>query len=78
MVKIKKVIPDTYAYDCGIKENDILISIAGTLGRVSVLRKEHLPCNMNQAISFVRLFNNHLNNKMHTIIDILKVLINKK
>lgn len=29
MVKIKKVIPDTYAYDCGIKENDILINING-------------------------------------------------
>lgn len=37
------------------EEGDVLISIAGALGRVAVLKKSHLPCNMNQAVAFVRL-----------------------
>lgn len=42
------------------EEDDMLVSIAGTLGRVAVIKKEHLPCNMNQAIAFVRLFNQYV------------------
>jgi type I restriction enzyme S subunit len=37
-----------------LKENDILITIAGTLGRTAIVRKEQLPLNTNQAIAFVR------------------------
>ena len=51
------------------EENDLLISIAGTLGRIAVVRRMHLPCNMNQAISLVRLVSNHV------YIEYLKYLI---
>jgi type I restriction enzyme S subunit len=38
-----------------LKENDILFVIAGaTLGKVAILRKEFLPANTNQAVSFIR------------------------
>ena len=38
-----------------IKENDILFSIAGTLGRMSVIPKSYLPANTNQALAIIRL-----------------------
>ena len=41
-----------------LKEKDILISIAGTLGRTAIVKKENLPANINQAISFIRLIDN--------------------
>ena len=38
-----------------LRENDILFVIAGaTLGKVAVVRLEHLPANTNQAVAFVR------------------------
>lgn len=40
-----------------LMENDILISIAGTLGKTAIVRKIDLPINTNQAIAFVRLKN---------------------
>ncbi|WP_270807415.1 hypothetical protein [Aeromonas sp. QDB25] len=40
-----------------LKENDVLVIIAGaTTGLASVLQKELLPANTNQAVSFIRLF----------------------
>jgi hypothetical protein len=42
-----------------LEEKDILISIAGTLGRTAIVKKEDLPANINQAISFVRLIDNN-------------------
>ncbi|WP_339004059.1 restriction endonuclease subunit S [Fusobacterium polymorphum] len=42
-----------------LKEKDILISIAGTLGRTAIVKKEDLPANINQAISFIRLVDNN-------------------
>ena len=38
-----------------LKENDLLFSIAGTLGRVSLINKEILPANTNQALAIIRL-----------------------
>lgn len=38
-----------------IKEGDLLISIAGNLGRVAIAVKDILPANTNQAISIVRI-----------------------
>ncbi|MDW8649010.1 restriction endonuclease subunit S [Streptococcus suis] len=35
-------------------ENDILFSIAGTLGRTAVVKKSILPANTNQALSIIR------------------------
>ncbi len=40
-----------------IQANDILITIAGTLGRTALVREEDLPLNANQAVSMVRLVN---------------------
>ena len=36
-------------------ENDILVSIAGALGRITVITSELLPANTNQALAIVRL-----------------------
>lgn len=44
-----------------LQENDILFSIAGTLGRVSIVNKEILPANTNQALAIIRLKNGYLN-----------------
>ena len=38
-----------------LEANDILITIAGTLGRTAIVREEDLPLNANQAVSLVRL-----------------------
>ena len=40
-----------------LKENDLLISIAGALGRTAIIPKDALPLNTNQAVSLVRWFN---------------------
>lgn len=36
-----------------INENDVLISIAGAIGRTVIVKKENLPANTNQAISII-------------------------
>ena len=38
-----------------IKENDILFSIAGAIGRVAVVNNEILPANTNQALAIIRV-----------------------
>lgn len=39
-----------------LEENDILFSMAGmVLGKVGIVRKEHLPANTNQALAIIRL-----------------------
>lgn len=42
------------------QRDDILITIAGTLGRTAVVTEEALPLNTNQAIAIVRLVSNRL------------------
>ena len=42
-----------------LESNDILFSIAGTIGRVAILNEELDDCNCNQAIAFIRLKNKH-------------------
>lgn len=37
-----------------LKENDILYSIAGTIGEIARVRKEDLPLNTNQALAIIR------------------------
>ncbi len=38
-----------------LQENDVLFVIAGaTLGKVAIVRLEHLPANTNQAVAFIR------------------------
>ena len=38
-----------------LKDGDILFSIAGTLGRTAIVKKELLPANTNQALAVIRL-----------------------
>lgn len=38
-----------------LKENDILFSIAGAIGRVAIVNKAVLPANTNQALAIIRL-----------------------
>jgi type I restriction enzyme S subunit len=38
-----------------LRENDILFSIAGALGRIGVVKKEILPANTNQALAIIRI-----------------------
>lgn len=40
-----------------LQENDILVSIAGALGRTSFVENNMVPCNCNQAVSFIRIKN---------------------
>lgn len=40
-----------------LRENDILFSIAGALGRVAIVTKDILPANTNQALAIIRLKN---------------------
>nr|WP_277814737.1 restriction endonuclease subunit S [Fructobacillus tropaeoli] len=44
-----------------LKENDILFSIAGTLGRTAIVDKSVLPANTNQALSIIRGFSWDIN-----------------
>jgi type I restriction enzyme S subunit len=37
-----------------LQEDDILFSIAGTIGRVARVRRHHLPANTNQAVAIIR------------------------
>ena len=43
-----------------LQNNDILITIAGTLGRTAVVTVSDLPLNTNQAVAIVRLVNSEL------------------
>lgn len=38
-----------------LKKDDILISIAGTLGKTAIVQEDNLPINTNQAVAFIRL-----------------------
>lgn len=40
-----------------LEENDILFSIAGTLGRIAIVTKTILPANTNQALAIIRGYN---------------------
>ena len=63
------IIPEKFAFindNChkslkrsSLKENDVLFSIAGALGRVTVINKKYLPANTNQALSIIRLKEGH-------------------
>lgn len=46
-----------------LEENDILISIAGTLGKTGIIRNVDLPMNTNQAVAFVRTASDKVNVK---------------
>lgn len=50
-----------------LESEDILITIAGTLGRTAIVTEEALPLNTNQAVAIVRLVNTKLINIKYLI-----------
>ena len=47
-------------YRSELKRNDLLISIAGALGKTTIVESNVLPANTNQALAIVRLADNNL------------------
>ena len=60
-----------------VEENDILITIAGSLGRTAIVRKNDLPLNANQAVSIVRMVNNADINLLYLVYAINSPFIQK-
>lgn len=57
IVSLTKVLQDEhdgYLKRSRLEENDILFSIAGTLGRTAIVKKDILPANTNQALAIIR------------------------
>ena len=52
-----------------LKEGDILISIAGALGRTAIVTENILPANTNQAVGILRLKDKSLNNFIRYFLD---------
>lgn len=55
--KITKQEHEGYLRRSKLKINDILFSIAGTLGRCAIVDKSILPANINQALAIIRGYN---------------------
>ncbi len=53
-MKISRKEHNGYLKRSQLQENDILFSIAGTLGRVSIVKSCVLPANTNQALAIIR------------------------
>ena len=75
--RISKEEHNGYLKRSQLKENDILFSIAGTLGRVSVVPVELLPANTNQALAIIRTSEGDINYlttvlKGNAVIDFIK------
>lgn len=52
-----------------LKEGDVLISIAGALGRTAIVTDDILPANTNQAVGILRLKNKSLNTFIRYFLD---------
>jgi len=50
-----------------LKENDILITIAGTLGRTGIVPQQALPLNTNQAVAIIRLVDKNIINVKYLV-----------
>jgi len=66
-----------------LKENDVLFSIAGAIGRTAIVTKDILPANTNQAVAIIRLKQNcdlnvnFLNQMLHSSLIEKQVNIKK-
>ncbi|MGF0132915.1 restriction endonuclease subunit S, partial [Limosilactobacillus reuteri] len=54
---ITEIENDSHLSRSKLKENDILFSIAGTLGRTAIVTSNILPANTNQALAIIRGYN---------------------
>ncbi|MES2666901.1 MAG: restriction endonuclease subunit S [Pseudomonadota bacterium] len=52
--KVARSVHDTILKRSRLCAGDVLFSIAGTIGRSSIMKSQYLPCNCNQAIAFIR------------------------
>lgn len=52
-----------------LQENDILFSIAGAIGRTTIIPSRALPANTNQALAIIRPSNNLVNNYLFMTIS---------
>lgn len=46
-----------------LKKDDILVTIAGSLGKIAIVTNENLPANINQAIAIIRVDHTKCDNK---------------
>ena len=53
-----------------LKENDILFSIAGTIGKIAIVKEKDLPANTNQALAIIRGYDEFCIDKF--LLNILK------
>ena len=63
IVYVSEEIHKTFLKRSILEENDILISIAGTLGKTGIVRNVDLPMNTNQAVAFIRIALDKINVK---------------
>ena len=75
---ITKETNDTLLKRSILLKNDIVISIAGTLGKMALIKDSDLPLNTSQAISFVRLIDSNLINTMFIIYFIQSSIIKER
>ena len=61
-----------------LEANDILITIAGTLGKMAIINERDLPLNTNQAICFIRLINNNFTIPKYVLYFLQSNTINKE
>ena len=60
-----------------LQENDILVTIAGTLGRTALVRNEDLPLNANQAVSIIRVIDKYQTDLLFLILALNSPTIQK-
>lgn len=77
MKYIDQITNDTFLNRSILKAYDLLITIAGTLGRTAIVREQDLPLNANQAISIIRLVNLKLLNLEYLVYAINSPLIHR-
>lgn len=71
-----------------LEKNDILFSIAGTLGKVAIISDSVLPANTNQALAIIKIDNQKvvpkfvyyslIQNEIKTQIDNMKIVANRE
>lgn len=74
---IDEVTHKTFLSRSVLEEGDILVTIAGTLGRTALVRKSDLPLNCNQAVAFIRIIEPSLLDRKYIIYALSSPLLQK-